>query len=59
MQNEPGMLQKIKLFIKAFSEFLGRPKTVFDIKDRLKLILLLVLVIAVLEAIIWYVKAKA
>ncbi|MBQ9697078.1 MAG: hypothetical protein IJV46_00885 [Acidaminococcaceae bacterium] len=57
MQNEPGMLQKIKLFIKAFSEFLGRPKTVFDIKDRLKLILLLILVIAVLEAIIRYVKA--
>lgn len=54
MQKEQSMLQKIKRFTEAFSEFLGRPKTVFDLKDRLKLLLLLLLVIAALEFIICY-----
>ena len=54
MQKEPGMLQKIRQYTEAFSEFLGRPKTVFDLKDRLKLLLLLLLVIAALEFIICY-----
>lgn len=54
MQKEPGMLQKIRQYTEAFSEFLGRPKTVFDIKDRLKLILQLLAVIAALECLIRY-----
>ena len=48
------MLQKIRQYTEAFSEFLGRPKTVFDIKDRLKLILQLLAVIAALECLIRY-----
>jgi len=53
MQEQPTLLQKIKQFIQAFSEFLGRPKTIFDIKDRARLLLLLALVIGVLEGAIY------
>ena len=53
MQEQPTVLQKIKQFIQAFSEFLGRPKTIFDIKDRARLLLLLALVIGILEGAIY------
>ena len=53
MQEQPTVLQKIKQFIQAFSEFLGRPKTIFDIKDRVRLLLLLALVIGILEGAIY------
>ena len=56
MKDQPTVLQKIKLFIQAFPEFLGRPKTIFDIKDRVRLLLLLVLVIGVLEGAIYYLQ---
>ena len=56
MKDQPTVLQKIKLFIKAFPEFLGRPKTIFDIKDRVRLLLLLILVIGVLEGAIYYLQ---
>ena len=56
MQEQPTVLQKIKQFIQAFSEFLGRPKTIFDIKDRFRLLLLMIAVIAVLEIIIYYLR---
>jgi hypothetical protein len=46
----------MKQFIQAFSEFLGRPKTIFDIKDRFRLLLLMIAVIAVLEIIIYYLR---
>ena len=48
------MLQKIKRFVQAVPEFLGRPKTVFDIKDRARLLLILLLVIALIEGLLYY-----
>ena len=54
MHDERGLLQKTNDFIQAFLEFLGRPKTIFDLKDRGRLLLILILVIAVLEGILYY-----
>ena len=54
MREENNVLHKIKQFLEAFSEFLGRPKTVFDIKDRMQLLLMLAAVIAVLEYCLYY-----
>ena len=56
MQDERSTVQKIKDFLQAFSEFLRRPKTIFDIKDRFRLLLLLIAVIVVLEGVIYYIK---
>ena len=56
MQDERSTAQKIKNFLQAFSEFLRRPKTIFDMKDRLRLLVLLIAVIAVLEFIIYRIK---
>ena len=56
MQDERSTVQKIKSFLKAFSEFLRRPKTIFDMKDRFRLLVLLIAVIAVLEFIIYRIK---
>ena len=56
MKKDRTLLQKMKLFTQAFSEFLRRPKTIFDMKDRFRLLVLLIAVIAVLEFIICYVK---
>ena len=49
MQDERSTVLKIKNFLQAFSEFLRRPKTIFDIKDRFRLLILFVIVIAILE----------
>ena len=56
MQDEQNTAQKIKDFLQAFSEFLRRPKTIFDMKDRFRLLVLLITVIAVLEFIIYRIK---
>ena len=56
MQEQPTVLQKIKRFVQAFPEFLGRPKTIFDIKDRARFLLLLAVVIGVLEGAIYYLQ---
>ena len=56
MQDERSTVQKIKSFLQAFSEFLRRPKTIFDIKDRLRLLVLFVVVIAILEGMLCYVE---
>ena len=56
MQDERSTIQKMEDFSQAFSEFLRRPKTIFDMKDRFRLLVLLITVIAVLECIICYVK---
>ncbi len=56
MQHDRSTMQKIEDFLQAFSEFLRRPKTIFDIKDRFRLLVLMAAVIAVLECIICYVK---
>ena len=47
-------MQTIKDFFQAFSEFLRRPKTIFDIKDRFRLLVLFVVVIAILEGLLCY-----
>ena len=54
MQNERSTMQTIKDFFQAFSEFLRRPKTIFDIKDRFRLLVLFVVVIAILEGMLCY-----
>lgn len=54
--SKQSVLQKMKQFMKAFSEFLRRPKTVFDIKDRAKLLLLFFAVIGIIEGIICYLQ---
>ena len=54
MQDERSTMQKIKDFSQAFSEFLRRPKTIFDIKDRFRLLVLFVVVIVILEGLLYY-----
>ena len=54
MQNERSTMQTIKDFFQAFSEFLRRPKTIFDIKDRFRLLVLFVVIIAILEGLLYY-----
>ena len=54
MQDGRSTVQKIRDFFQAFLEFLGRPKTIFDIKDRFSLLVLFVIVIAVLEWMLYY-----
>ena len=56
MQDERSTMQKMEDFFQAFSEFLRRPKTIFDMKDRFRLLVLLIAVIAVLEFIIYRIK---
>ena len=56
MYDERSSLQKTSDFIQAFLEFLGRPKTIFDLKDRARLLLILLLVIAVIEGVLYYVE---
>ena len=47
-------MHKIEDFLQAFSEFLRRPKTIFDIKDRFRLIVLFIAIIAILEGLLYY-----
>ena len=56
MYDERSSLQKTSDFIQAFLEFLGRPKTIFDLKDRARLLLILLLVTAVIEGVLYYVE---
>ena len=56
MYDERSILQKSNNFIQAFLEFLGRPKTIFDLKDRARLLLILLLVTAVVEGVLYYVE---
>ncbi len=39
-------------YIEAFLDFLRRPKTVFDLKDRTKGIILLITIIIVLQKVV-------
>ena len=41
-----------KEYVQAFLDYLGRPKTIFDIKDRFKAALLLVVIIIVLQKVV-------
>ena len=54
MHDERNSLQKTSDFIQAFLEFLGRPKTIFDLKDRGRLLLILLLIIAAIEGLLDY-----
>ena len=56
MHDERSILQKTNDFMQAFLGFLGRPKTIFDMKDRARLLLMLALVIGVLEGAIYYLQ---
>lgn len=42
----------IQDYIEAFLEFLRRPKTVFDLKDRTKGIILLITIIILLQKVV-------
>lgn len=53
MQKEPGIWQKLKNFREALGEFMVRPKTVFDLKDRARLLIVLFFVIMVIELLLW------
>lgn len=39
-------------YIKAFLDYLRRPKTVFDLKDRAKAALLLAIIIIILQTVV-------
>lgn len=41
-----------KDYCRAFSDYLRRPKTVFDVKDRTKGILLLIAIIILLQKVV-------
>ena len=41
-----------KEYWQAFLEYLGRPKTIFDIKDRLKALVLLCIIIIILQKVV-------
>ncbi len=56
MQEKGSLSDKVRLLIQAFPEFLGRPKTIFDIRDRCRMLLLLAAVIAVIEGVIYYLQ---
>ena len=58
MHDERSLLQKTNDFMQAFLEFLGRPKTIFDLKDRGRLLLILLLVVAVIEGMIFYLQTQ-
>ena len=47
-------MKQIRAFLQAFSEFLRRPKTVFDLKDRGILLVMLAAVVLVLECIVYW-----
>ena len=53
MRQEPGIWQKLKNFREALGEFMMRPKTIFDLKDRARLLIVLFSVIMVIELLLW------
>ena len=51
-QEKPTGKTSYIAYMKAFLEYLRRPKTVFDLKDRLLCLLLLMLIIFVLQKVV-------
>lgn len=43
---------EIKEYVQAFLDYLRRPKTVFDFKDRTKAVLLLAVIIIILQTVV-------
>ncbi len=41
-----------KEYLQAFLDYLRRPKTVFDFKDRLKAVILLTVIIIILQKVV-------
>ena len=52
MTNREAKPPTIKDYFQAFSDFLRRPKTVFDIKDRTKGLILLIAIIIMLQKVV-------
>lgn len=46
-----------KEMFQAFLEYLRRPKTIFDFKDRLKAIIIMAVIIIILQIILRYLLA--
>ena len=51
-EKKRSLITKCKDFMQAFLEYLRRPKTVFDFKDRTKGILLLIAIIILLQKVV-------
>lgn len=52
MTKREPKLPTFKDYLQAFSDYLRRPKTVFDFKDRTKGILLLIAIIILLQKVV-------
>lgn len=58
LKNIPGDCRRQKKsasiceYVQAFLDFLRRPKTIFDLKDRLRFALLLIAVIILLQKVV-------
>ena len=52
MTNREPKPPTFKDYLQAFSDYLRRPKTVFDVKDRTKGILLLIAIIILLQKVV-------
>ena len=52
MTKREPKLPTFKDYLQAFSDYLRRPKTVFDVKDRTKGILLLIAIIILLQKVV-------
>lgn len=52
MQNNTPRKTTYMDYVKAFLDYLGKPKTVFDIKDRSKLLVLLFITIILLQKVV-------
>ncbi|WP_303167186.1 hypothetical protein [Phascolarctobacterium sp.] len=50
--NRHSNKSSVSEYVQAFLDFLRRPKTVFDLKDRLRLALLLIAVIILLQKVV-------
>lgn len=52
MNNDNEHKTELKEYVQAFLDYLRRPKTVFDLKDRSKALLLLLAIIIVLQKVV-------
>lgn len=51
-QKDPQHKTTLREVWQAFSEYLGRPKTVFDFKDRSKMLLIIITAIILLQKVV-------
>lgn len=50
--NKPVKKTEFREYVQAFLDYLRRPKTVFDIKDRSKMLLILAAAIIILQKVV-------